>query len=254
MRKNILVFMIFIFLFCSSHYQKKLNYSESSNIIPIINDTCFSVGSDTLLVALKVKFFASKTAKNEYVNKQLKQIIKEKKYYTYWVLSLGLEAKNKIINVNNNSYLADKSIIYVIIKGIKNQDNIKKNNQVDVNQTSTKPEDLEIKKEEGTKGYNEGYSAGRAAGSQKDQTFWMGTGFGGGLLLGCIGGGGVWLIANNSGDHPPYVPGTNSEYSWGYLDGYLTATKSKRASSACMGSICGMVITASIITLIFLVK
>jgi hypothetical protein len=80
MRKNVLtVLSIFLFLFCSSPYQNKINYSESSNIIPLINDTCIGIGSDSLFIALKVKFFASKTAKNEYFNKRLEQIIKEKK-------------------------------------------------------------------------------------------------------------------------------------------------------------------------------
>lgn len=98
------------------------------------------------------------------------------------------------------------------------------------------------------KGYDSGMLQGRMRGSQQSQTGWMAAGCGGGYLLGCIGAGGVWLLANSSGEFPTYVPKGNSEFRAGYTDGYIQATKSKKASSAMIGGFAG--IAALVVTIL----
>ena len=99
------------------------------------------------------------------------------------------------------------------------------------------------------KDYEDGMYEGKIAGEQVSQSSWMMYGCIGGTLLGCLGGGGVWLLAN-SGEMPPYVPEGNTGYKQGYVLGYKEATKSKKSSQALIGGIVGTLIAVGITYLI----
>ncbi len=90
------------------------------------------------------------------------------------------------------------------------------------------------------KTYDEGYFDGQTAGRHQPTTFWMAAGCGGGFLFGCLGAGGVWLLANSSAEFPPYTPNGSTEYKNGYTVGYQEGTRSGKASNACIGGIVGM--------------
>lgn len=244
--KIISIYLLFLFIACSAAYEK-YNKQYDYDIISLQKDTCFVLNTDTLLLVLKVNPFSLKANKDVYFNTKARQVITEKGYETYWLIELKLDRENKIFKINDNSYMADESIIYGIIKGINNRQEevhiVKNTNKTTENHIDGESDEDQVI----VRGFNEGYNDGQRDGSFTNQSTWLVAGCGGGFFLGCIGAGGVWLMANSSGDHPAYIPKSNSEYSGGYLEGYILATKSKRASAALMGGVCGMVITAGII-------
>jgi 4-amino-4-deoxy-L-arabinose transferase-like glycosyltransferase len=116
--------------------------------------------------------------------------------------------------------------------------------------TQNEPQN-ETEKEEFGKGYNNGFEEGRMRGSQQSQSAWLIYGAGGGFLLGCLGAGGVWLLANSSGDYPLNMPNGDSQYRDGFINGYLLTTKSDKAGSACTGGIFGTLLATGILLMIY---
>jgi len=98
--------------------------------------------------------------------------------------------------------------------------------------------------------YNDGYAEGQVDGEHIDQKSWMAYGCGGGFLLGCLGGGGVWLLAG-SGDNPKVIPEGPGEFRRGYIDGYKDATKSKKQQNALIGGLVGTAVAVVIIVLAY---
>ena len=98
--------------------------------------------------------------------------------------------------------------------------------------------------------YNGGYAEGQMDGESANQISWMAYGCGGGLLLGCLGGGGVWLLAG-TGENPKVVPEGPGEFKRGYIDGYKDATKSKKQQNALIGGLVGAAVAAVIIIAVY---
>jgi hypothetical protein len=119
--------------------------------------------------------------------------------------------------------------------------------------TQNEPQN-EAEKEDYGKGYNNGFAEGQLRGSQQSQSSWLIYGCGGGFLLGCIGAGGIWLLANSSGDYPLNMPNGDSQYRDGFINGYLLTTKSEKAGSACLGGIVGTLIAAGLVVLYYSTK
>jgi hypothetical protein len=110
--------------------------------------------------------------------------------------------------------------------------------------TENEPQ-IECKNEAYGKYYDNGFAEGQLKGSHEDQSPWVLGGCGGGLLLSCIGAGGVWLLAKSSNDYLPNITIGDSLYHNGFTDGYIhgyfKAIQSKKTSSACMGGIFGTI-------------
>jgi hypothetical protein len=102
------------------------------------------------------------------------------------------------------------------------------------------------------KGLEEGYAEGQIEGSRQSQSTWMMAGCGSGFLLGCIGGGGIWVASLlMEGEMPIYVPEGDAQYRRGFIEGYKNTTKSRRSSSALIGGLVGTAVSAGLILLIY---
>ncbi len=104
-----------------------------------------------------------------------------------------------------------------------------------------------LESEEIQKGYDEGYTDGKAAGFEKSQNFWTYAGCGSGFFLNIVGGGGILLIANNIHDHPSNIPRGSAGYQIGYAMGYRETTTRRKVSNACVGAAYGTLASSLIL-------
>ncbi len=107
--------------------------------------------------------------------------------------------------------------------------------------------------EEIQKGFGKGYNDGIIAGAKQDQSSWLIAGAGG-MALFCLGSGIVWHLAISSGEHPKYIPNGDTEYTDGYITGYHAATRASKASSACIGSVVGMLAVVVGVQIVYMVQ
>jgi hypothetical protein len=107
--------------------------------------------------------------------------------------------------------------------------------------------------DQGNVGYDKGFADGKRAGAVIGPGQWSRIGCYSGCMLPCLGPSAVWILAHNFRDKPSTDPSGDSLYKSGYYEGYINATRVKKANSVLTGGIMGTCFTAGLVAVYYLV-
>lgn len=107
--------------------------------------------------------------------------------------------------------------------------------------------------DQGNIGYDKGLADGKRAGAVIGPGPWPRIGCYSGCMLPCLGPSAAWILAHNLRDTPLTDPAGDSLYKSGYYEGYINATRGKKANSVLTGGIMGTCFTAGMVAVYYLV-